>query len=319
MKDKQITRRSFISQFSLTAAYAVIAFPCLSSCRPLDENLSVTEKSFALLSDTHVTAHPDQMDYYYPPIEGDKGINLNSCFKRVTAELVALKSELSSAIICGDCARNNGSEEEYIRFRNIAEPLHQAGIQLYPAMGNHDNFENFNKIMSEPSLPQSSVNSNYCYVVKSKNVNWFVLDSSSGVHGSDQHKWLGDQLDKNPNKPALLVTHYPLLFEHEKIEHPFIDSTLADTDELFEIITDRKQVKAVFVGHWHLWYLAKAHGIHIISLPSVSSSFRPVDPSGWVHIKTKDDAMTLTLNHSNPRNGLHKDHGKNINLKWRTN
>jgi len=115
----------------------------------------------------------------------------------------------------------------------------------------------------------------------------------------------------------LLVTHYPPDFEHKKIDHPFIDSTLGDTDELFEIIANRKQVKALFVGHWHFWYLAKTHGIHIISMPSVASAFRPVDPSGWLSVRTKDDGMILALNNSNPRNGLHKDHKKNIKLQWR--
>ena len=171
--------------------------------------------------------------------------------------------------------------------------------------------------MAQRSRSETGVNGNCCYVVNCKDVNWFVLDSSAGAHGPEQHKWLGNELDKHPDKPALLVTHYPPYFEHEKIEHPFIDSTLADSNELFEIITPRKQVKAIFVGHWHFWYLAQAHGIHIISMPSVSSSFRPPDPSGWLGVKTKDDAMILTLNHSNPRNGLHKDHGKNIELGWR--
>ncbi len=171
--------------------------------------------------------------------------------------------------------------------------------------------------MPERSRSESGVNGNCCYVINCKNVNWFVLDSSAGVHGSKQHKWLGDELDKHPDKPALIVTHYPPYFEHEKIDHPFIDSTLGDTNELFEIIAGRKQVKAIFVGHWHFWYPAKSHGIDIINMPSVSSSFRPADPSGWLGVKTKDHGMILTLKHSNPRNGLHKDHGKNIELQWR--
>ena len=313
MKYKKISRRDFIRQSSLA-----VAIPYLNGCtgRTFDKT-DTTENNFALLSDTHVTADTNRTDYYYPRIKGDKGINLNSCFTQVVAELVALKSKPRLAIICGDCAYDRGTKEEYLRFRDIASGLYQAEIPLYAAMGNHDNFANYNEIMPGQNRLESDVNGKCCYVVSRKNVNWFVLDSSAGAHGSGQHKWLAAELDKYPDKPALLVTHYPPSFEHEKIEHPFIDSTLGDTDELFEIIASRMQVKALFVGHWHFWYRAQVHGIHIISMPSVASSFRPVDPSGWLNVKAKDDGMILTLKHSNLRNGLHKDHGKNIKLKWR--
>lgn len=32
----------------------------------------------------------------------------------------------------------------------------------------------------------------------------------------------------------------------------------------------------------------------------------------WVSVKVKDDGMVLTLNHSNPRNGMHEEHGKTL-------
>ncbi len=315
LKNREISRRSFIGRSSLAAAV-----PFLSSCSSpgyaFDKG-STAGNRFSLLSDMHVSSDPDRINYYYPRIKDDKGINLNACFTKVVAELVTLKSKPELAIICGDCAYDIGTKEEYVRFRDIAAPLHQAGIPLYSAMGNHDIFANFNTIMPDHLRMKSGADGHCCYVVNCKNVNWFVLDSTSGAHGSPQHRWLTEELDKHPDKPAVLVTHYPLSFEHEKIDHPFIDSTLVDTDELFEIIASRTQVKAVFVGHWHFWYLAKVHGIHIISMPSVASSFRPVDPSGWLNVETKDDGMILTLNHSNPRNGLHKDHKSNIKLNWR--
>jgi len=315
LNSREISRRSFVGRSSLAAA-----LPYFSSCSSpgyaFDKG-STAENSFALLSDAHVSSDPDRINYYYPTRKDDKGINLNSCFTKVVAELVALKSKPLLAIIGGDCAYDTGTKEEYVRFRDIAAPLHQAEIPLYSAMGNHDAFANFNTIMPDHLRIKSGADGNCCYVVKCKNVNWFVLDSTSGAHGSPQHRWLTDELDKHRDKPAMLVTHYPLSFEHEEIDHPFIDSTLGDTDELFEIIASRKQVKAVFVGHWHCWYLAKVHGIHIISMPSVASSFRPIDPSGWLNVETKVDGMVLTLNHSNPRNVLHEDHNRNIELIWR--
>ncbi|MDC0935010.1 metallophosphoesterase [Pirellulales bacterium] len=311
----KISRRRFLGRSSLTAA-----IPYLSSCSSpgyASEKGSTAENSFALLSDMHVSADRDRINYYYPPIKDDEGINLNSCFTKVVAELVALKSKPHLAIICGDCAYDTGTKEEYVRFSEIAAPLHQAEIPLYSAMGNHDAFAMFNEIVPDHLRMTSGAEGHCCYVVHCKNVNWFVLDSTSGAHGSAQHEWLSEELDKHPDKPAMLVTHYPLSFEHEEIDHPFIDSTLGDTDELFEIIASRKQVKALFVGHWHCWYLAEVHGIPIISMPSVASSFRPVDPSGWLNVETKEGGMILTLHHSNPRNGLHKDHRRNITLDWR--
>lgn len=313
--NRKISRRSFLRQSSLVAA-----LPYLSSCSPSGLTMNqghCAENTFALLSDMHVSSDPKLMGHYYPPIEGDAGININTSFANVVGELVALKSKPQLAIICGDCAYDTGTEEEYVRFRDAAAPLRPVQIPLYCAMGNHDTFANFKSIMPKHLQMESNVSGQCCYVIPGKNVNWFVLDSTSGAHGSAQHKWLAGELDKRPEKPASLVTHYPPNFEHEKIDHPFIDSTLEDTDALFEIISRRKQVKALFVGHWHFWYLAKAHDIHIVNMPSVMSSFRPGDPNGWLNVETKDDGMILTLNNSNPRSERHKDHKKKFKLKWR--
>jgi 3',5'-cyclic AMP phosphodiesterase CpdA len=151
-------------------------------------------------------------------------------------------------------------------------------------------------------------------MVSGAQVNWFVLDSldqtlaTPGVLGKAQLDWLGTALDANASKPAIVMLHH----------NPGMTQNvpgLKDTADLLEVIRPRKQVKAYFCGHTHVWSLTKDEsGIHFINLPPTSYLFKEGNPSGWVRATAASDGMKLELRCLDVK---HPKHGEVNELKWR--
>jgi len=74
-------------------------------------------------------------------------------------------------------------------------------------------------------------------------------------------------------------------------------------------------VKAVFFGHTHVWRRFVDDGIHMVNLPAIGYAFAKGQPVGWVRAAPRPDGLTIELR---AINGLHADHGKKIELPWRT-
>ena len=98
--------------------------------------------------------------------------------------------------------------------------------------------------------------SRHVSVVETVRANWFLLDSLDRVNtipgelGEEQLTWLGKALDaRADNPPVLVVVHHDPQWSGAVIR-----TGLGDTEQLFEVLVPRKQVKAVMFGHTHLWH-----------------------------------------------------------------
>jgi len=295
-----VTRRQFLAQ-SLTAGLGLVLAPSLHAGRRKTD-----PDSWALLADTHISADPTRVY---------QGVNLAGNLSTVLREILALKQNPAGVIISGDLAVNQGETGDYTTLAGLLQPLRQAEIPVYLALGNHDHREHFRQALREPGTLSGTVADKQVALVRSPRANWFVLDSllktidSPGRLGDVQCAWLARTLDANPDKPAILVTHHnPGPRE--------LAGPLEDTQELFDIIRPRKQVKAWVFGHTHVWRVKPDEsGIHLINLPPVAYSFRKDDPSGWVHACLERKGIQLELRSLNP---THPQHGKTVQLKWRT-
>jgi 3',5'-cyclic-AMP phosphodiesterase len=119
--------------------------------------------------------------------------------------------------------------------------------------------------------------------------------------------WLGAALDKNADKPALVLVHHNLGLG--------ANMGLKDTTALLDVIRPRKQVKAYIFGHTHTWNVEQdSSGIHLINLPPVAYVFQEGQPSGWVHATVENKKMRLELSCVDK---THKSHGQKIELEWR--
>jgi hypothetical protein len=149
--------------------------------------------------------------------------------------------------------------------------------------------------------------------VRAPQADWYILDSleitnsTPGLLGKEQLRWLATALDVTPEKPALVVIHH----------NPGLEGNfgLKDTVALLELLRARKRVKAYFFGHTHEWKVeSDSTGLHLINLPPVSYVFKEGLPSGWVRTELRSDGMRLRLQSIDPK---HAAHLQTHDLVWR--
>ena len=292
-----IPRREFLRRAILAGAAFATAPQLFAAQRKTDAD------TFALLADTHIAADLTQIQ---------REVNMAEHLRTAGRELLALRRNPAGVFIVGDCAFSDGQPGDYEGLVTLLQPLRAGGMTVHLALGNHDERENFRRVL-QPS-GQEKFTDHHVSLVRSPRANWFVLDSlektlqTPGLLGEDQLAWLAKSLDANANKPALVLVHH----------NPGKDGTiggLKDTGAFFEVIRPRKQVKAFVYGHTHDWKVAEDEsGIHLINLPPVAYVFKAPQPSGWVRATLDRAGMELELRCINP---THARQGERLRLKWR--
>jgi hypothetical protein len=294
-----ISRRRFLGRAALVAAGLAVAPRLLAAEKPTGENF------WALFSDPHIAA--DQSLVHL-------NANMAGHLKAVVKEVVSLPERPVGVLVNGDCAYNSGESADYATFTDLLEPLRSAQMPIHVTLGNHDNRERFWSSIQSEKAAKRPLADRQAMMLPSAKVNWFMLDSldqtllTPGVLGKEQLDWLAKTLDANPDKPAIVMVHHnPGLTEKAP--------GLKDTAALFEVIRPRKQVKAYFFGHTHVWSVTQdSSGIHLINLPPVAYLFKEGTPNGWVRATVASDSMKLELRCLDT---AHKAHGQINELKWR--
>ena len=298
-----LSRRRFLSASFSAAAALALGQGCASPKIKRDRN------SVALLSDIHIAADP---------LKIERHVNMTNNLTTVTEEVLAWPQPPRMAFINGDLAFNAGEKADYATVMGLVRPLREAGVPIHLGMGNHDNRENFWKVLGSDKSVQPRLPGRQASIVRTENANWFLLDSliqtltTPGRLGAEQRAWLTEALDANADKPALIMIHHQPgpLFTTLKA------GGLEDAPELFAILRPRRQVKAWFFGHTHRWEVSQDEsGIHLINLPPVAYLFEQGRPNGWVHAQVQDNGAKLELR---CLDHAHKDHGQVVNLAWRS-
>ena len=257
----------------------------------------------ALLSDTHIDADKTKVS---------RDVVMWEHLAQAWEQVAAAAPRLSAAIVHGDVAHLKGEAADYRQVAQLLLPAGKAALPLHFLMGNHDHRDNFREVLRAAAA--SPLESHHVSILETPQATWLMLDSlelvnkTPGKLGEAQLKWLAAALDAKPDKPALVSVHHHPQWEGEKI------AGIQDTRELFEIITPRKQVKAVFYGHTHNWNVKTHDGIHLVNLPPIAYVFAKDKPSGWVEAAIGATGMDLTLHGVGPKN---EAHGKKTTLAWR--
>jgi 3',5'-cyclic AMP phosphodiesterase CpdA len=295
-----ITRRRFLSGSLAAGAGVLFSHGLLAAERAIDPN------RFVLLADTHVWEHTDREH---------AGVNPAIQFARARAEYLQLDPFPAAAIVAGDCVFIEGHAGDYAVLVEILQPVREAGLPVYFALGNHDHRENFWAAFPKqrPADPPPVVDK-HVSVIESPHANWFLLDSlqranfTPGRMGKEQLTWLAAALDARADKPALIVAH------HNPQPGDTAGSGLQDTDALFDVLEPRKHVQGYFYGHSHRWSVSSHRGIHLVNLPTLVWLFDKTQPRGWVDAQLASDGIKLELHSLDP---THRKHGEKVRLAWR--
>ena len=293
------SRRHFLKRSVLAGAAFALAPQLPAVSRRTNPN------SWVFFSDTHIAADTSKVA---------RGANMTAHFRTAAEEVIALPERPAAFFLTGDCAYNSGEADDYFQFAGLLGSLRGEGFPLHLGLGNHDHREHFWAGLPPEDATQRAVNDRQVALIKSADVNWFMLDSlettlqTPGLLGENQLAWLAKSLDANARKPAVILVH------HNPGTRENIGG-LKDTEALLEVIRPRRQVKAWIFGHTHTWRTeVDESGLHLINLPPVAYVFQPDEPSGWVHATTRRDGIKLELRCIDP---AHKKHGQVLDLKWR--
>ena len=266
---------------------------------------SVDDELVVILNDTHIgEKHPP--DSMVPS-------NLRFIVNKLTNET----QKPSSVIINGDLALKDGQQGDYQHFSRLIHPLRIAEIETHLTLGNHDNREMFYEVLKDERGANPPLQSLHVSVVKTHHANFFLLDSlketmvTQGTVGSQQMNWLAQTLDKHSDKAAIIVTHHNPRLGGDPVHFP---GGLIDSKELWNMMTQRKHVKAYVHGHIHDRGFAKHRGIHIINTLATSHVADPkASTTGWTSIRLNERGAlltTYTTDPTHPWNGIEKK------LRW---
>jgi 3',5'-cyclic-AMP phosphodiesterase len=261
----------------------------------------------ALLSDTHI---PDAAERDY------QNYNMTERLRRVVKEVAALDPRPVCAVINGDLAWKLGTPGEYARFAAEIEPLQKLNVPLHLTLGNHDARTSFLADVKAAQPKDRPVDGKHVLVVELPRADLVLLDSleprlgTAGECGAAQLKWLGQALDRNATKPALVFVHHNPQWSPPEGKAV----ALVDTMALWDVLKSHPRVKAHFFGHTHSWRLDKKDGIHLVNLPAVGYPFQPNELTGWVDMRLTDKGAELTIRSLDIK---HAQHMKTTELAWR--
>lgn len=283
----------WINSLVLALFIVALALATTATTQAADE----TKEYWVLLSDIHIPGQYDKVQNGYKP---------NEHFAQIRDEILIGDAKPKGIIITGDVAFLQGEEDDYQTLSKQLEPFTLADISVYMLLGNHDSYENLSVNAEKYAIKDTPVKGKQVVLVETPNANWFFLDSHidttkvAGLLGEEQLKWLSDELEKHPDKPAILAAHHNL--------DPG-DGTLQDANQLWEIVKSHKQVKAYIYGHTHGYRASVRDDVHLINLPALAWRFDEVQPLGWTEAILKPKGLELKLH------TLDKNHPKNDDVR----
>ncbi len=235
----------------------------------------------ALLSDTHIAADPS---------DSNRGFSPHENLKKVIAQVSGMPFDLG--IVNGDLARKTGEPADYNAFVTFFNPLADKMPALI-TLGNHDDRKNARSALAKRSGDVQPVEQKLVTTLDAGPVNLVLLDSlmatniSQGQLGHSQRDWLGKYLDSQTAKPQIVFVHHN--------PDPDNDAALVDADRLLAILRPRRQVKALFFGHMHIYTTTQQDRLHLINLPATGYNFADGNPVGWVEGTFNGQSASLKL------------------------
>ena len=283
-----VSRRDFLKNVLATGGVLCLPGTLWANTPKADPN------RWVLMADTHVHADRNKKNHGIKPAEN---------LARARSRILHWRQLPAGVIIAGDCVYIKGRKEDYKTLAEELRPFSEAGVPVHMALGNHDHRENFWEAFPDAVGAGSLEDAGkQVSVIETPYANWILLDSlqatneTPGEFGEAQLQWLAQALDERPEKPAVLLAHH---YPARKAK----SNGLRDTKAFFDVIKDRKQVKAYIFGHSHAWRHWCWEGIHCVNLPATAWLFRIRQRRGFVEANLRENGMRLNLH---PLNGCEK-------------
>jgi len=198
------------------------------------------------------------------------GVETEKTFKQVLEHIHLTYHSIDLLLVTGDLVQN-ASQASYQR---IFQALKNYSTPTVCLPGNHDDTDLMLKIIADKQVncnKQSLFKSWHIICLNSKKPN-----ANGGYLASSELTYLANALEKEPLLNTLIaVHHHPI-----PTESIWMDTmTIENSDELFAILKNHPQVKAISCGHIHQEIQSKKDNILIFGTPSTCFQFKPLSES----------------------------------------
>lgn len=245
---------------------------------------SVSSHRLIQITDCHLGATPR---------DSLLGLDTDQSLRDVLAHIVQEQPQIDAMVCTGDIT-NGGHGPCYQRFLSITREYYQGPLGWLP--GNHDSAETM-ATLALTERPESRV------ILLG---NWLIILLNSAVPGQvygelapSELAFLKATLEANPDKYVMIMEHH----QPVQVGSAWIDAyILKNAHELFSLIADYPQVRAIVWGHVHQDCHFRHLGIDLFATPSTSVQFKPgsedfaVDRQmpGYRWFTLKDDGSLLS-------------------------
>ena len=217
-------------------------------------------------NDTITLAHLSDIHLFRNKKEVLKeAVNTFEKFQVIIKNIRKKIDHIDAIVITGDLSED-GSEESY---QNVEQELKKLEVPSYWLPGNHDNFNNIPRYISEKHVLKS---------VKIGSWNIIFLDTTiKGVdHGTINMKELNrlnSFLTENKNKSTLVCMHHPPI----DVQSEFIDVLgLKNRKDFWQVVSRHSNVKGILFGHVHQVVRMTLNNIFLTSPPATCMQWVPL-------------------------------------------
>lgn len=160
-----------------------------------------------------------------------------------------------AVLLSGDVPLDGMVANDYAVFHSETAAWRDAKLRVYPALGNHELRGDANKSILNWWATFPELNHRRWYSIEFGNAYFILVDSDLPLtEGSDQRKWLADQLDHLPNETqfVFLAMHHPPVADDGMIEVHKSRPNEASLRDFLELKQKTSQATIVVVaGHIH--------------------------------------------------------------------
>ena len=222
------------------------------------------KNSFIQISDCHIDDDKLVMGV-------DSQTNLGAIVNTIS------KYYYDALLISGDLT-HNGTLESYQKLRKILNPIE---TKIYVLPGNHDDFSNLSQIFNQSSLCNFIIG---CWEVIT--IDSVQVGKVSGRLNDEQLHSLSQQISSSSAKYIALCLHHPPVSMQSDWDD---EMSLENPEDLFAVIDQFDNIKAVMWGHAHQCSEFNRNGVKLFSCPSTALQYNGQSGIGYNHYTLNED------------------------------
>ncbi|HET9591481.1 MAG TPA: phosphodiesterase [Solirubrobacterales bacterium] len=214
-----------------------------------------------------------------------EGVDPRPRLEQVIAAVRSLPNPVDAVLVSGDLTADGGNEDSQLARRL----LDGFDVPVHVLPGNHDLRASLRRAFELPGEGDDPID----YAVDVGDLRLLVLDSivpgeDRGALRAEQLRWLDGELDKEPERPAILAMHHPPLATGLP-EWDAINLIAPERAALAEIVGRHPQLRAIVGGHLHRVVSSALAGCPVLSVPSTYLQLLPdFDPPDF---EDEDDVV----------------------------